>query len=536
MLFLLLKYYRLVLQAMKSRLSFLNILLPLFLVVSCATKTKKPTSKSGVKKPVVKTEINLPPKPVVQLNNIKLPEIKREFRSVWIASVANINWPSRNNLSADQQKQEAIQMLDMLVDLNFNAVILQVRPSADALYKSSHEPWSHFLTGQIGLSPYPEYDPMQFWIDECHKRGLEFHAWLNPFRAHHSNGGVISSESMVRKSPENVIKLKNGMYWFDPADDRTQDQASKVIKDIISRYDVDGIHLDDYFYPYAEYNGGKDFPDNKTWSVYKQSGGTLSRADWRRGNVNKFVKRIYDEIKAQKNDVKFGISPFGIWKPGYPAGIKGSSQYDELYADAKLWLNQGWVDYFTPQLYWPVDSPGQSFPLLLKWWNDENTRARHLWPGLNTVAVKAPNKATEIAREIDVTRQILKNNAGEVHYSIAGISKNYEMQQELKTKSYKEKVLIPESNWLTTNVLTELNVNVRKESSNFLISWNRQTEALSYVIYLKYGDNWQTEILSPQGINKTVPSFSNGKKLTTIVVRSVGKLGKLSPYKVISAN
>ena len=326
------------------------------------------------------------------------------------------------------------------------------------------------------------------------------------------------------------------MYWFDPADVRTQDQASKVIKDSISRYDVDGIHLDDYFYPYAEYNGGKDFPDYKTWSAYQNSGGTLSRADWRRANVNKFVKRIYDEIKIQKNDVKFGISPFGIWKPGFPAGIKGSSQYDELYADAKLWLNQGWIDYFTPQLYWPVDSPGQSFPLLLQWWSDENTKGRHLWPGLNTVAVKSPNRAIEIAREIDVTRQILKKNTGEVHWSIAGITKNYAMQQELKTNSYKEKALIPETTWLASKELPELNVTWKKQSNNVSINWNKQTEALSYVIYLKYGNNWQTEILSPEIINKNVASESNGKKLSTVVVRSVNKLGKLGGYKVVLVN
>ena len=521
---------------MRFRLSFFQILLLAVFVVSCATKTKKTTTKSGVKKPVVKTEVKLPPKPVVKLDNIDLPEIKREFRAVWIASVANINWPSRNNLSADQQKQEAVQLLDLLVSLNFNAVILQVRPSADALYKSPHEPWSYFLTGQTGRSPYPEYDPLEFWIEECHKRGLEFHAWLNPFRAHHSNGGTISSESMVRKSPENVVRLKNGMYWFDPADDRTQDQASKVIKDIISRYDVDGIHLDDYFYPYAEYNGGKDFPDYKTWSAYQNSGGTLSRADWRRANVNKFVKRIYDEIKIQKNDVKFGISPFGIWKPGYPSGIKGSSQYDELYADAKLWLNQGWVDYFTPQLYWPIDSAGQSFPLLLQWWNDENIKGRHLWPGLNTVAVKSSNPVSEIAREIDVTRQIVKNYTGQVHWSIAGITKSKAMQDELKLNVYKDKALIPETKWLSSKNLPELDVTWTKQPGHFLLNWNKQSEALSYVLYLKYGNTWQTEILAPELLSKKLPSESNGKKLSTFVIRSLNRLGKLNDYKAVVVN
>jgi len=516
--------------------SFIKIFLLAVFVVSCATKTKKPVTKPGNNKPVAKTEIKTPPKPITGLNNINLPEIKREFRAVWIASVANINWPSRNNLSTDQQKQEAIQLLDLLVSLNFNAVILQIRPSADALYKSPHEPWSYFLTGQTGRSPYPEYDPLEFWIEESHKRGLEFHAWLNPFRAHHSNGGAISSESMVKKSPENVVKLQNGMYWFDPADDRTQNQASNVVKDIVSRYDVDGIHFDDYFYPYAEYNGGKDFPDYKSWTVYQKSGGTLSRADWRRANVNKFVKRIYDEIKAQKNDVKFGISPFGIWKPGFPTGIKGSSQYDELYADAKLWLNQGWIDYFTPQLYWPIESAGQSFPLLLQWWNDENMKGRHLWPGLNTVAVKSSNPVSEIAREIDVTRQIVKNNTGEVHWSIAGITKSKAMQDELKLNVYKDKALIPETKWLSSKDLQELDVTWKKQQGNFSLNWNKQAEALSYVIYLKYGNNWQTEILSPEMLSKIVPSESNGKKLSTIVVRSVNRSGKLNDYKAVVVN
>lgn len=519
---------------MRFRISFFQIALLAIFVLSCATKPKKPTSKSGVKKPVVKTEVKTPtPKPFTQPATVTLPEIKREFRGAWIASVANINWPSKNNLSVDQQKQEAIQLLNLLADLNFNAVILQIRPSADALYKSRHEPWSYFLTGQTGRSPYPEYDPLEFWIEESHKRGLEFHAWLNPFRAHHSNGGAITSESMVKKSPDNIIRLKNGMYWFDPADDKTQDQASTVVKDIVSRYDVDGIHFDDYFYPYAEYNGGKDFPDFKTWSVYQKSGGTLSRADWRRANVNKFVKRIYDEIKAQKNDVKFGISPFGIWKPGYPAGIKGSSQYDELYADAKLWLNQGWIDYFTPQLYWPINSSGQSFPLLLQWWNDENTKGRHLWPGLNTVAIKTQNPVAEIAGQIDVSRQILKKNTGVVHWSIAGITKNYAMQQELKSNAYKEKVLIPETTWLTSKTMTELSVDLKKQGNDFVINWNKNKDALSYIVYLKYGNAWQTEIVSPETSFKTVASFSNGKKLTTVVVRYADRLGKLSGYKVV---
>jgi len=396
---------------------------------SCAVRENTPKTKP-VK--TVKNTKTPDPKSVPPISThwededfrVNLPVIKREFRGVWIASVANINWPSRNNLTVAQQKAEAITMLNMLEENNFNAVICQVRPSADALYTSELEPWSYFLTGKTGEPPYPNYDPLQFWIEESHKRGMELHVWLNPYRAHHTNGGTVSSQSMVNKLSDITIKLKNGMYWFDPADPRTQGHVSNVVKDIVKRYDIDAVHFDDYFYPYATYNKGADFPDNKTWKNYQNAGGTLSRADWRRDNVNKFVERIYKEIHAEKNYVKFGISPFGIWKPGYPAGIVGSSQYDELYADAKLWLNNGWVDYFSPQLYWPIDSKGQSFEALLNWWKSENTMNRHLWPGLNTVEVKSADRATEIKNQVELSNQILKNTAGTVHWSIAGQRKS----------------------------------------------------------------------------------------------------------------
>src|SRR5690606_1108648 len=353
---------------------------------------------------------------------IDLPEVNREFRAAWIASVANINWPSSRNLSTEQQKAEVIQILNQLKENNFNAVIFQARPSADALYDSPYEPWSIFLTGENGKAPSPYYDPLEFWIEECHKRGMELHVWLNPYRAHHTNGGKVGSSSMVNKMPQNIVRLANGMYWFDPAKKSTQDHASKIVNDIVKRYDIDGIHFDDYFYPYASYNNGKDFPDNDSWNEYLKNGGNLSRADWRRENVNQFIKRIYTEIKSEKNWVKFGISPFGIWKSGVPYGVSGLSQYDELYADAKLWLNEGWIDYFTPQLYWPVDSPKQNFSSLLQWWESENTHNRHLWPGLNTVEIKSPDKPAEIVRQIEITRQLVPNSAGVAHWSMAGLN------------------------------------------------------------------------------------------------------------------
>ena len=265
------------------------------------------TQPAPVKAPVKKPEVSF-----------TLPSVNREFRAAWIATVANINWPSKNSLSTQQQKDEAIKILDLLKDANFNAVIFQARPSSDAFYKSDIEPWSYFLTGTIGKAPVPYYDPLEFWITEAHKRGMELHVWLNPYRAHHTTGGPVTEASMVKKMPEQTVRLRNGMYWMDPSDEKVQDHTSKVIKDLVKRYDIDAVHIDDYFYPYREYNGGADFPDSRTWSAYQKSGGNLSKADWRRANVNRFIKRIHDEIKAEKSYVKFGISPFGIWKPGYP--------------------------------------------------------------------------------------------------------------------------------------------------------------------------------------------------------------------------
>lgn len=482
-------------------------------------------SKSAAKK---EEQVNKEEKIIVQL-----PEVPREFRAAWIATVANINWPSKRNLTTQQQKEEAIRLLDMLKNNNFNAVIFQVRPSADALYDSKFEPWSYFLNGEIGKKPYPYYDPLEFWVEEAHKRGLELHVWLNPYRAHHTNGGTVTSESMAKKASDYVVRLNNGMYWFDPADIRTQDHAARVVNDIVTRYDIDGVHFDDYFYPYASYNGGSDFPDSKTWNAYKANGGQLSRGDWRRMHVNNFIERIYKEIKAEKPFVKFGLSPFGIWKPGYPAGITGSSQYDELYADAKLWLNKGWVDYFTPQLYWPIEPARQSFTSLLKWWESENTFGRHLWPGLNTVEVKAAHKPTEIVNQINATRTIVPKSPGAVHWSIAGLTKNAEMLSTIANGPYKEKSLVPKSPWLKANPLLAPTLLITPEQGKIFVKWLHQQpeQVRQYVVYAKYGDVWEWEIVENQISSKKFASSKNGKKLNTIAIKAVDRLGNESDYE-----
>lgn len=465
------------------------------------------------------------------LSKVQLPKAEREFRAAWIATVANINWPSRNNLTTEQQKQEAITILDMLQEAHFNAVVFQARPSADAFYKSELEPWSYFLTGNIGKAPNHFYDPLEFWISEAHKRGMQLHVWLNPYRAHHTTGGAVTGESMAKKMSEATYKLRNGMYWMDPSDDKVQDHVSSVIKDIVKRYDIDAIHIDDYFYPYKEYNGGRDFPDQRTWNAYLKVGGTLSKADWRRANVNKFIKRIHEEIKAEKPQVKFGISPFGIWKPGFPAGITGSSQYDELYADAKLWLNEGWCDYYAPQLYWKEDGP-QSFSALLKWWESENVKNIHLWPGLNTVGIKnVPDRPAEIIKQIKITRNVLPESKGVIHYSMDGISKSPAMLKALK-EIYKEKALVPASPWIKTKPLTKPQLTLQQAGNEVHLRWSSSEtpEVFKWILYSKYGNDWQYEILERSEVSKNLEFSQSGKKLNAVAVKAVDRLGNESEY------
>lgn len=515
-----------------SAVAFLLYLM-LFLQNCASKKTVKPQpTKPVATQPVVKPK-PAKEKPVVH----DLPAVNREFRAAWIATVANINWPSRNNRSTEQQKAEAVKILDQLQEANFNAVIFQARPSADALYKSDLEPWSYFLTGTAGKAPSPYYDPLEFWINEAHKRGMELHVWLNPYRAHHTTGGAVTSESMATKMSGETFRLRNGMYWMDPTSEKVQDHVSAVIKDIVKRYDVDAIHIDDYFYPYREYNGGRDFPDTRSWTNYVNSGGPLSKADWRRANVNRFIKRIHQEIKQQKPFVKFGISPFGIWKPGYPSDVTGTSQYDELFADAKLWLNEGWADYYSPQLYWK-EGGAQSYSSLLRWWNEENTKKIHLWPGLNTVGIKnVADKPSEISGQIQTTRNLLKENAGVIHYSMDGISKSPAMFSTLK-QLYSEKALVPLSPWLKTLPVVKPEITANKINGSLQIQWLSRSpqQVRNWILYAKYGNRWETKILNSGENSLQLPLVKSGVHLTDLAVKAVDRLGNESEYTAVAVH
>jgi uncharacterized protein YbbC (DUF1343 family)/uncharacterized lipoprotein YddW (UPF0748 family) len=439
------------------------------------------------------------------------PSAIREFRAAWVATVDNINWPSKPGIPVEDQKKEAIALLDLLYKNNFNAVIFQVRPHCDALYKSDIEPWSYYLNGQEGKAPVPYYDPLEFWIDEAHKRGIELHAWLNPYRAHHPAGGPVSDVSIVKKNPELVLKLEmEGYWWMDPALQGTQDHSYKVVLDLVKRYDLDGIHFDDYFYPYPDYNNFKDFPDNESWQAYQKKGGKLSRGDWRREAVNAFIERVYKGIKAEKPYVKFGLSPFGIWQPYNPPAIGASfDQHNTLYADAKKWLNEGWIDYYSPQLYWPINQLPQSFPVLLEWWKNENFKGRHLWPGISIGRQPVDVATDEAINEIMVARGILPESPGVIHWSIGSLVSSPQMTNAISNGPYKKKALIPASPWLGKKSPASPEVNILLEKDSLNISWSSEDPGLvaRWVVYYKNGAQWNYNILGSKTSTDKIPAF-----------------------------
>jgi uncharacterized lipoprotein YddW (UPF0748 family) len=459
---------------------------------------------------------SLPPKPI------------REFRGVWVATVANIDWPSKPGLSVSEQKRELLTILNHTVDLKLNAVIFQVRPACDAMYASSIEPWSEYLTGRMGQAPAPFYDPLAFAVSEAHKRGLELHAWFNPYRAHHFKSlSAITANHISRTRPQ-LVKSYGKYLWLDPGEPEVQDYSLSVVMDVVKRYDIDGVHFDDYFYPDRDDAGvTADFPDDASWRRFGQHSG-LSRDDWRRENVDGFVQRVYKAIKANKPWVKFGIGPFGIWRPGYPSSIHGMDAYGTLYADSRKWLQEGWVDYFTPQLYWQIGPPAQSFPTLLTWWSEQNLKHRHLWPGLGVYQAKRW-KPDEIQRQIALTRQ-QSGVSGYVLYSMSKLETNVALKNSLGRDLNASPALVPPSPWLgaapekprivANNRVLGSKLSWSPGDTNSVIRW--------WVIQTKAFNDWKTEI---------VPAATSGKVLDgtpeSLAVTAIDRAGNASAASVL---
>ena len=378
------------------------------------------------------------------------PPVPREFRGLWVASVNNIDWPSRRGLPAAQQQAELLAILDRAAEVNANAVILQIRPSADALYRSDLEPWSTHLTGQMGVPPDQEYDPLSFAIEEAHRRGLELHAWFNPYRARvGSDTGPPDSTHISVRRPD-LVRRYGSFLWMDPGEPEVLAHTRSVILDVTRRYDVDAIHIDDYFYPYQERDSTGaliPFPDDSSWSRYVASGATLSRSDWRRENVDRLVADLYFAIHEVKPWVRFGVSPIGIWRPGFPEGTRGFDAYESIYADALKWWRNGWLDYFAPQLYWRVNAPNVPFAPVLAWWASENPRSRHLWPGLftsrsDTVDEGNRWRSTEIVEQMRLTRAH-PGATGHIHFSMRALMANRDSVTDRMRALYEVPALVP---------------------------------------------------------------------------------------------
>jgi uncharacterized lipoprotein YddW (UPF0748 family) len=405
------------------------------------------------------------------LNGMAQPSLNNknvfEFRGVWVATVVNIDWPSKPGLSNEMQKTEFIELLEMHQKNGMNAIIMQVRPAGDALYPSTLEPWSEYLTGKQGLPPSPFYDPLSFMIAETHKRGMEFHAWINPYRATFNNEkSSISPNHLTKTHPEWFVTYDNKKI-FNPGLPEVWQHTNRVVRDIVTRYDIDAIHLDDYFYPYKV--PGKEFQDDATYKKYNRG---LNKEDWRRSNCDTIIKQLSATIHNIKPGVQFGISPFGVWrnKSHDPEGSNtkaGVTNYDDLYADIMLWQRKGWIDYIIPQLYWEHGHALADFDELINWW-DQNNKNVNLYIGHGIYrAGTTPNwKSTnEIPYQIKSLRN-LKNTKGSAYFSSKTFNANpNHWNDSLKNNYYRKPALQPTMPWLVQYEVAAPIVNKKSEQS-----------------------------------------------------------------------
>ncbi|MDP2036937.1 MAG: family 10 glycosylhydrolase [Ignavibacteria bacterium] len=402
---------------------------------------------------------------------------KREFRATWIASVTNIDWPASTGRSVETLKLNLTDLLDNIKDAGLNAVFFQVRPECDALYKSNIEPWSHWITGVQGQAPAGDFDPLKFAIEEAHKRGIELHAWLNPYRARQASTYTRASSHVTNTHTDWILKFGN-LHILNPGLPEVRNYNVSVVEDIVTRYDVDGVHFDDYFYPYP--------PDNMTANVTNNAlddkafasdpRGFTDKNEWRRDNVNIQMKAISDKIKSLKPNVKFGISPFGIWKNGVPSGITGMDAYSAIYADPMAWLKQNTVDYLIPQLYWRIGG-SQDYNKLMPWWADSTKKYNlHFYTG----NIFGSFTTAELPNQLKANRNNSKTD-GIVLFSAKHIPANtLSFRDSLKAKYFKNPALVPGMNWkdqVKPNVPTNLKWQKLVAARGDGLFWNEPTKA-----------------------------------------------------------
>ena len=500
---------------------------------------------------------------VVSLDTTLIPPpVPREFRGVWVSSADGGDWPSRSGLSPERQQAELVALIERARAVGLNAVVFHVRLSGDAFYPTSLAPWSQKLAGTQGAAP--GYDPLALVVREAHARGMQVHAWFNPFRASLDGGIAAAPNHVTRAHPEWVVRY-GPQQWIDPGIPAAREAVLATIMEVVERYDVDGVHLDDFFYPYRETKtftrrvgkGRKrktitetrelDFPDAKSWRRYGASKWKV-RDDWRRNNIDTFIEALYGRVHKRKPWVLVGISPFGIWRPGAPAGVSGLDAYREIYADSRKWLRQGWVDYFAPQLYWPLEGPQNRFRALDAWWRTQNPHGRHLWPGLYTAgstgrfawspAIWSPE---EIQRQIATLRSAREGTIeaqGHIHFRIASLTVGGGAQatalaERLVANDYRAIALVPEAPWLggtpPAAPVAQLAPPADAGGQPLLLLGVRDSTPLAWWLLQTRGaadGRWTTSVIPATTRQVALPDGPTAADL--VVVRAVDRVGQVS--------
>ena len=446
--------------------------------------------------------------------NENAPEPAREFRAAWVATVFNLDWPSKAGLPASQQKAELLSIIEQASKLRLNAIILQVRPNGDALYKSRLEPWSVWLSG---AGTDPGYDPLAFAIAEAHRRGIEIHAWFNPFRA------TVSSRPVGRghiSSRQPGWLLRAGSTTIlNPGKPEARGHVLRVIMDVVNRYDIDGVHLDDYFYPYPPHHNVAD-------------GRTPAQ---RRAAIDDFVQSLYQRVKRTKPYVRVGISPFGIWQPGFPENVEaGLNAYEELACDARKWIAKGWVDYLAPQLYWRCEGP-QSFPALMRWWSGINP-SRPVWPGIASVRIDSKEdpgrKASEIGRQIGYSRQLARQSSGQLFWSWKSLGTNRGGIQRELGKYYSSLALPPSMPWSGSQRPACPLVQAQDTPGGCTITW--QGNARKWVLQVGSKGRWFTMDVLPGNCNRITLPPNVANTLDRIAIRPISPTGMSGPAGILA--
>lgn len=503
---------------MKSRLLLLIVIV---ILGQCTPKStpKRPKSSSS--------------------NEVLYP--KREFRAAWVATIENIDWPSRKTLSSEQQQQEFTQILDSHKKTGLNAVFVQVRAASDAFYARSTEPWSEWLTGAQGKAPEPYYDPMRFMIEEAHNRNLEFHAWLNLNRGTQKNAKSISKDHITKQKPEWFVSY-GGYKLYNFGIPAVREYIQELVVNMVRTYDVDGIHFDDYFYPYVV--AGETLNDAATYKKFGR--GFDNIGDWRRHNINLLIKDISKSISEEKKWVKFGISPFGVWrnasadKLGSPTE-GGQPSYDNLFADTRKWAKFGWIDYIAPQVYFSFDHPKVPYLPLVNWW-EENHGNRHLYIGHSVYKVDkdSPEKSWRSAGQIG--KQVRSNYtsdeiSGSIFYSTKYLVNNNLGIADTLSSIYKYQALLPTMPWkdaIPPNSPVDLEVK-RADNLGAIVSWKLplrisrdKDEIQSFVLY-RFEEGEEINLENPRNIVSIIRNVG----LLNFVDRNISK--KKSYFYVITA-